>query len=843
MLKSLKKKNRIFSLDSISNPKPKVKVDNTAIRSVLECKNLADNCNDSFLPIQVPQSFLQLRKVYGLDKLGTTGKGQTVVVYGVNIDEKTVMDSYIGFDQFYGFNRPNTLEIKFITPNQIASPSWTGEALGDVQCIHAMAPDAKIILVSLDYNLFPGSFGQFGPFPDLSVAIQYGLSFKPDVFSMSVGWQEEDTYYVNYGSGGGIPSFDPSFNPSLPFDQLNYKYFHTSTGVDGSERVFEKGVKDGIVFVASSGDEGALPNYPSTSPNVVSVGASMLTTLANNKHLEYGTTWSGGGPSTWADKPEYQKHITGKFRMTPDVSATGELIWLYIAASELYEPFPYFGVGGGTSASAPLWAGILASLNEARIKNSLQKFNTKTLLSEIYLNRQVQNKFYDITKVTNLIPGLAGYTINNGTFQGDPNHWNYGNLARFVEQGWDMASGWGTPRYKLLEFLSGGESCHKKKEHKSDCDHKTNTISSFISTLSEWPPGFSGFPIDSTDTNPQGILITRYQAVMISNYNDSSSNIGAGSSIALNFLTSNWLNTNFGEYYQFTDPITSNPIPTGLTNALALLPGDIVVCGSIPVISGVPRAGSLYFFASNNVFQTVSPADNFTDPFSVLGSLLNTFTSPLLNGPNGIAVNSKDPLNPILFVTNRLTGTVVRIDLSLGINDKTGQAYSVNVKSINTVSSGFGVNGNYGPTGITLYKKRLYVADTVNNAIQLIDNIYNQTSYPIAYTTLVSGGLLNGPYGLTSKTPTKTLICTNIDYNGASSVPINSIVEFDPMTGNVLNSLQVTSDPSVPAGSLSGIVATNDYKTTGTAALLLLNTYYDTYSIFSSTIPIPFKLR
>ena len=166
------------------------------------------------------------------------------------------------------------------------------------------------------------------------------------------------------------------------------------------------------------------------------------------------------------------------------------------------------------------------------------------------------------------------------------------------------------------------------------------------------------------------------------------------------------------------------------------------------MISGVPQPGSLYFFASNNVLQTTYLIDSPPDALSVLGSLLNTFTSPLLNGPNGIAVNSKDPLNPILFVTNRLTGTVVRIDLSLGINDKTGQGYSVNVKSINTICSGFGVSGNYGPTGITLYKKRLYVADTVNNAIQLINNIYDQPGYPITCTTLVSGGFLNGPYGL-----------------------------------------------------------------------------------------------
>ena len=72
-----------------------------------------------------------------------------------------------------------------------------------------------------------------------------------------------------------------------------------------------------------------------------------------------------------------------------------------------------------------------------------------------------------------------------------------------------------------------------------------------------------------------------------------------------------------------------------------------------------------------------------------------------------------------------------------------------------------------------------------------------------------------------SKTPTKTLICTNIDYDSTSTVLPNSIVEFDPMTGNVLSSLQVTSDPSVPTGSLSGLVVTNDYKPSGTAALLI----------------------
>ena len=77
----------------------------------------------------------------------------------------------------------------------------------------------------------------------------------------------------------------------------------------------------GITFIAASGDNGVV-EYPSSSPNVLSVGA---TTLSLGGLDSYGseTAWSGsgGGYSQYEPEPNFQESVqqTG-MRSTPDVS-------------------------------------------------------------------------------------------------------------------------------------------------------------------------------------------------------------------------------------------------------------------------------------------------------------------------------------------------------------------------------------------------------------------------------------------------------------------------------------------------------------------------------------------
>src|SRR5262249_42588274 len=119
---------------------------------------------------------------------------------------------------------------------------WALEISLDVQWVHAIAPGAKILLVEATSNSFK----------NLLAAEDYAAA--------------NASYVTN--SWGGSESSGESANDS---------HF----------------VRAGVSFFASSGDSGLPAEYPSASPNVISVGGTTLT--LNNGVLVSETGWSGGG--------------------------------------------------------------------------------------------------------------------------------------------------------------------------------------------------------------------------------------------------------------------------------------------------------------------------------------------------------------------------------------------------------------------------------------------------------------------------------------------------------------------------------------------------------------------
>ncbi len=137
----------------------------------------------------------------------------------------------------------------------------------------------------------------------------------------------------------------------------------------------------GVTFVASTGDYGAAdPEYPAFSPNVVAVGGTSLTLNADNSYNSE-TGWgydsssagafigSGGGISLYEPEPAFQQGVqsTG-YRTTPDVSMVADpATGAWIADPYNLDPSNPFEVVGGTSLSAPAWAGLVALVNQGRV--------------------------------------------------------------------------------------------------------------------------------------------------------------------------------------------------------------------------------------------------------------------------------------------------------------------------------------------------------------------------------------------------------------------------------------------------------------------------------------------
>ena len=136
----------------------------------------------------------------------------------------------------------------------------------------------------------------------------------------------------------------------------------------------------GVTFLASTGDYGAAdPEYPAFSPDVVAVGGTTLTLNADdsyNSETGWGSTsgagglsvGSGGGISLYEPEPAYQQGVqsTG-YRTTPDVALVADPdTGVWIADPYNLDPSDPFEVVGGTSLSAPAWAGLVALVDQGR---------------------------------------------------------------------------------------------------------------------------------------------------------------------------------------------------------------------------------------------------------------------------------------------------------------------------------------------------------------------------------------------------------------------------------------------------------------------------------------------
>lgn len=281
----------------------------------------------------------------------------------------------------------------------------------------------------------------------------------PQVVSISYGWSESDQCDI-----------DPDECQALGVDSYGY--------VTRVNAEFQKIALQGRTILVASGDSGAngrtdpdcslpylKPDYPAASPYITAVGATQLnnaqTSLPNPPPVCVGQGYacasggqevavsyavanfaSGGGFANYAPMPDYQKTAVANYmksgvqlppagyynttgRGYPDVAAIGNAVLIDQGG---VQPV------GGTSASAPEWAGVVSILNQYSLKK-----NGKTLgfLNPwIYqLATACTNCFHDITVGDNICtedgcsPGCQGF---------------------YAAKGWDPVTGWGSPNVQNI---------------------------------------------------------------------------------------------------------------------------------------------------------------------------------------------------------------------------------------------------------------------------------------------------------------------------------------------------------------------------------------------------------
>ena len=314
-----------------------------------------------------------------------------------------------------------------VSTDPSSDPNSTGEVMLDIDVAGALGAGAKLAV-------YFSTFDEKGLVDCLSKVINDSTN-DPSVVSISWGW-DENQKFNNEGVIWSPAAIDHCNQSFLAAAQLGITVC-VSTGDDGSEAQ----MKDGLAHV----------NFPATSPYVLAVGGTTLHVRKPAKGASQvtETVWNGGtsdggtggGVSDITPCPTWQTgkvvpsinpgHFAG--RAIPDVAADADPATGYLTMSG-----GKMQVVGGTSASSPLWASLIARIN-ASLGARVGNFNAL-----LYSKFGPGGVLRDITSGDNDVEGLL--------------HGQYP-----AGKGWDACTGWGVPDgQKLLEAFEGNSNGSSK---------------------------------------------------------------------------------------------------------------------------------------------------------------------------------------------------------------------------------------------------------------------------------------------------------------------------------------------------------------------------------------------
>jgi subtilase family serine protease len=304
-----------------------------------------------------------IKAAYGFSTAATAGAGKTIAIVDAYDDPTAEADLGVFSSQF-GLPACTTANGCFKKVSQTgttryprSNAGWALEISLDIQWAHAVAPGAKILLV------------------EATSASTSNLMTAED-------YARAHAQYVSNSWGGSESSGERSLDSHF--------------------------VQIGVSFFVSSGDAGLPAEWPSASPNVISVGGTTLH-FDTNGNLTSETGWAdgGGGCSAYETATAAQSGFVGYSqvncagrRATPDVALDADPA----SGVSVYDSTRYNGqagwwVVGGTSASSPMWAA--RSADAGVVVNAAYVYGSAIA-------------FRDITSGNNGAACLAGFDLCSG---------------------------------------------------------------------------------------------------------------------------------------------------------------------------------------------------------------------------------------------------------------------------------------------------------------------------------------------------------------------------------------------------------------------------------------------
>jgi subtilase family serine protease len=381
----------------------------------------------------------QLQVAYGIRPLldrGIDGRGETIVLPELAEPHlappavSNLRQDLAQFDKLFGLP---TARLRVVTTLAGAAAPWlaNGEEVLDAEMAHVVAPDATVAVVLVKTTALNST----------------ASAVTAAVASLRIGLTQ-----------GGVISISA-------VGQVGGEHCDTPAQVARLHAALRAAARQQVTVVAASGDVGVAgepctlakalgggtftpvkeANLPASDPLVLAAGGTSLTASHSTGEYAGEIGWglpfgdpgsafqaSGGGFSRAFAHPRYQEGVPGigATRGLPDVSAdasghTGMALAISEGGGKVY-----IRDSGGTSASAPMWAGVIA-LADQYAGHHLGFVNPA--IYRIALGSRYHQAFHDITAGNN----TAKFPPK--TFQGYR-----------AAPGWDPVTGWGSPSARVL---------------------------------------------------------------------------------------------------------------------------------------------------------------------------------------------------------------------------------------------------------------------------------------------------------------------------------------------------------------------------------------------------------
>jgi subtilase family serine protease len=385
----------------------------------------------------------QLEAAYGVQPLlrrGIDGRGETVVLPELaesQLSPPLITDlrqDFVAFDQLFHLPAPR---LKVVSTFPRPAHPWLafGEEVLDAEVVHTIAPRAALTILLVKGTSLDGA----GQAVAASVAALRLGATEGGIISLSPAGQIGGEHCVDHAQLTQL-------NAALQADaghRVTVVAASADTGAAGEPCALIDAIATGISNSFTPRKEVGLI---ASDPLLLSAGGTTLDASHTTGAWIGETTWglpdgspgtgfqaSGGGFSHLFRRPSYQDSVAGigTYRGVPDVAADANPSTGFPVVTSNAGRGYAISVHGGTSASAPIWAGIIA-LADQYAGRHLGFVNPAIYL--IARSPHYHQAFHDIT---------AG-PANMAEFP-------HGTITGYrAGLGWDPVTGWGSPNAEML---------------------------------------------------------------------------------------------------------------------------------------------------------------------------------------------------------------------------------------------------------------------------------------------------------------------------------------------------------------------------------------------------------